>query len=57
MGERALTKEDLKRLLLKRFSLTNFTQAKEDVIPFLPRPELVAMWVKEFFIGVTEDYF
>ncbi len=56
-NEKPLTQEDIKRLLIERFSLTDFTQAKEDVIPFLQDPKKIDIWSKDFFIGVTNDYF
>jgi len=55
--EKHLTKEDIKRLLIERFSSTDFTQVKEDIIPFLQNPKKIDIWSKEFFIGVTNDYF
>ncbi len=55
--EKPLTMEDVKQLLIERFSSIDFNQAKEDVIPFIQNPGRVDIWSEEFFIRITNDYF
>lgn len=55
--ETPLLREDVKQLLIERFSSTDFIQAKEDVIPFIQNPGKTDIWSEDFFIGITTDYF
>ncbi|MBQ6502630.1 MAG: nucleotidyl transferase AbiEii/AbiGii toxin family protein [Flexilinea sp.] len=45
--------EKLKDLLCKRFSEIDYDQAKEDVLPFVIRPEKIELWNADFFRTVT----
>ncbi|MCF7919921.1 MAG: nucleotidyl transferase AbiEii/AbiGii toxin family protein [Candidatus Cloacimonetes bacterium] len=50
-----LTSENLLALLIKKFSDTDFEQAKKDVKPFLKNPAVLDTWSKEFFVSISED--
>lgn len=43
----------LKTMLNKRFSEINYQSAKEDVLPFITRPEKTDLWSEEFFQAMT----
>ena len=51
----ALTLENLKLLLIDRFSNIDFNQAKEDVEPFIKDKSTLELWSKDFFISITEN--
>ena len=44
----------LKELLIKKFEIIDYEEAKDDVIPFIKNVESLSMWNKEFFISITE---
>ena len=46
--------EVLKELLFKKFNDINYTETKEDVLPFIKDVESLDLWNKEFFISITE---
>ena len=45
----------LKELLIKKFNEIDYTESKEDVIPFIKNVDVLKMWNKEFFISITEN--
>lgn len=45
---------DVKNLLTERFKAINFSQAKEDVMPFIKNPSSIEKWSSEFFTQITE---
>ena len=49
-----LTIENLRALLTERFYNMDFTQAKEDVLPFVKDKTKLDIWSKEFFIEITK---
>lgn len=49
-----LTIDLLKEILNDRFNEIDYKNAKEDVIPFIKDEEVLEIWSKEFFIGITE---
>ncbi len=49
-----LSLEDVKQLLFKRFDSIDYTQAKQDVIPFIRDAASLDVWSKEFFRQITE---
>ncbi len=49
-----LTIENLKTLLIERFSNMDFAQAREDVLPFVRDKSKLDLWSKEFFIEITK---
>lgn len=51
----ALDHAALKRLLTQRFSAVDFDQARDDVRPFLRDPDALALWSREFFLGLVEQ--
>ena len=52
-----LTIENLKTLLNERFLSIDFTQAKEDVLPFIKDKSKLDLWSKEFFIEITKQLY
>ncbi len=44
----------LRKLLLERFETVDFEQAKSDVRPFIQDADELALWNKEFFLGLVE---
>lgn len=44
----------LKELLIKKFNEVDYSEAKEDVIPFIKNADTLNIWGKEFFISITE---
>lgn len=55
--EKLLTMNELQNLLLDRFAVVDFENAKQDVIGFIKNPKELDLWNKDFFIKVTQDYF
>jgi len=53
--DEALTEDDLKDRLRKRFSAVDFDQARKDVLPFIKNPETVKLWSADFFTAITDD--
>ena len=49
-----LNLDSLKLLLNKRFESVDYTQAKEDVFPFIRDKTKLDLWSKEFFIEITK---
>lgn len=49
------TVEDAKRLLSARFDTIDYTQAKEDVLPFIRDTASLALWNADFFKQITEQ--
>ena len=47
--------DKLKEMLDKRFSEINYKEAKEDVLPFISKPEKLKLWSSEFFQSITEN--
>lgn len=45
----------LKGLLIKKFNEINYTEAKEDIIPFIKNVDVLNLWGSEFFIAITEN--
>lgn len=44
-----LTLEKIKRMLKQKFELTNYTMAKNDVMPFIKNKRSIDIWCKELF--------
>lgn len=51
----SISEEQLKKMLLERFAVVDFVQAKQDVIPFIKDPQNLNIWSQEFFIGITME--
>ena len=51
-----LTKELLSSMLQERFSEIDYSQAKQDVIPFIKDSEKLQLWSEEFFQNITDVY-
>jgi len=54
-ADETLDHSALKRLLTERFNTVDFDQARDDVRPFLRDPDALALWSREFFIGLVEQ--
>lgn len=52
-GDKPLTEAAFRGALGRRIDALNITQAKEDVVRFLPSPDSVAVWSKDFFRDVA----
>lgn len=52
----ALDNPQLLALLERRFSQVDFTQAAEDVRPFIRDPRSLDLWNRDFFSSVTKDW-
>lgn len=50
-----LTLENLKQMLIEKFSTIDFKQAKEDVQPFIKDSTKLDLWSKDFFIQITDN--
>ena len=50
-----LTIDSLKLLLNERFSNMDFSQAREDVLPFIRDKQKLDLWSKEFFVEITKN--
>ena len=46
---------NLKELLINKFSEIDYAEAKEDIIPFIKNVDSLNIWSKEFFISITEN--
>lgn len=46
---KAMTLKDLHELLLEKFNMVDFAQAKADIRPFIKDPDSLALWSREFF--------
>ena len=44
----------LRELLIKKFEIIDYEEAKEDVIPFIKDVDSLRMWNKVFFISITK---
>ena len=49
-----VTLADLKAMLCKRFAEIDFTQAKQDFLPFIRNPGALDVWSTEFFCQITD---
>ncbi|MBQ4511772.1 MAG: nucleotidyl transferase AbiEii/AbiGii toxin family protein [Anaerolineaceae bacterium] len=45
----------LKEMLNQRFSVINYKEAKEDVLPFITKPEKLDLWSSDFFCSITNN--
>lgn len=48
------SQNQLKTMLRKRIDITNFENAKNDVLPFISDPQRVDLWSPDFFIQLLE---
>ena len=46
---------EIKQILLQRFSSIDYSQAKEDVLPFIRNPASLDVWSAAFFQSITEN--
>ena len=47
--------EEIKDILHRRFESIDYTQARQDVLPFIKNPSAVEIWSKDFFIAITDN--
>ncbi len=50
-----LSLNEIKQILFKRFDSIDYSQAKEDVLPFIRNPSSLNVWSKDFFKSITEN--
>ena len=50
-----MTLPEIKQILLQRFSSIDYSQAKEDVLPFIRNPASLDVWSASFFQTITEN--
>ena len=50
-----ITSDDVKTMWISRFQAIGYIQAKEDVIPFIKDIRVLNIWLKEFFISITNN--
>lgn len=43
----------LRAMLIRKFNELDYESAKQDVIPFINNPEVLALWSKDFFVEIT----
>ena len=53
--EEVLTEEAIRIRLKQRFMNVNYTQAKNDVAPFIKNHSVLDIWSAEFFVSITAD--
>ena len=46
---------EIKDILYKRFESIDYSQAKEDVLPFIHNPASLDVWNKDFFCSITKN--
>ncbi len=46
---------EIKDILYKRFDSIDYTQAKNDVLPFIHNPVSLDIWSRDFFCSITES--
>jgi len=46
---------ELQTMLKERFTIIDFEQAKQDVLPFVADKSKLELWSKEFFIDITQN--
>ena len=51
----ALYINNLKEISRTRFSGIDYKSAKEDVLPFITKPEKLDLWSADFFQSITEN--
>lgn len=54
-SEKAITIDDVKTMLNERFKEINYSQAKQDVIPFIKNIQDLQVWNEDFFIKITTE--
>ena len=47
----------LKKLLIAKFSMIDYKEAKEDVLPFIKDFQSLNLWSQDFFCNITEDLY
>jgi hypothetical protein len=52
-GPAALTRDDLRHLLVQRIEKVNIEQIKQEVEPFVKDPASLAVWSKDFFLDIA----
>ena len=50
-----LTLDEIKQILFNRFSSIDYSQAKNDVLPFIQNPASLEVWSKDFFQSITNQ--
>ena len=50
-----MTLPEIKQILMRRFLSIDYSQAKEDVLPFIRNPASLEVWSASFFQSITEN--
>ena len=50
-----LSLDEIKQILFNRFSSIDYSQAKNDVLPFIQNPASLEVWSKDFFQSITNQ--
>ena len=50
-----MTLDEIKQILYRRFESIDYSQAKQDVLPFIRNPVALELWSKEFFQSITNN--
>lgn len=50
-----MTLGEIKDILHRRFESIDYTQARQDVLPFIKNPSAVEIWKKDFFTAITDN--
>ena len=50
-----LSLAEIKQILYRRFECIDYSQARDDVLPFVRNPASLDRWSKEFFQSITND--
>ena len=50
-----MTLDEIKRILVRRFEMIDYAQARSDVQPFIRDPASLDIWSKEFFQSITNN--
>lgn len=52
----SFTLETLKNMLKERFRAIDYESAKQDILPFISRPDSLQVWSPEFFCSITDQF-
>ncbi|MBR6223800.1 MAG: nucleotidyl transferase AbiEii/AbiGii toxin family protein [Lachnospiraceae bacterium] len=47
--------DEVKSILYRRFEMIDYSQAKNDVLPFIHNPASLDVWSKDFFCAITDS--
>ena len=50
-----LNKEKTLELLINKFKVINYKQAREDILPFIKNTDKIKIWSETFFNSITKE--